>query len=92
MLLQLSAIDAYGVFPSPEARLGLAGAVLVEAHDEWQVSHRRYLSEGSMALLTATTMEVAAAQLMAASSAQAARTVSLTSTTPRDVAGSCATS
>jgi hypothetical protein len=36
MLLQLSAIDAYGVFPSPEARLGLAGAVLVEAHDEWQ--------------------------------------------------------
>jgi hypothetical protein len=25
--------------------------VLVEAHDEWQVSDRRYLSEGSMALL-----------------------------------------
>lgn len=25
--------------------------VLVEAHDEWQVGERRYLSEGSMALL-----------------------------------------
>ncbi len=28
-----------------------AGVVLVEAHDEWQVSDRRYLSEGSMRLL-----------------------------------------
>jgi len=26
--------------------------VLIEAHDEWQVSDRRYLSEASMALLT----------------------------------------
>ena len=25
--------------------------MLVEAHDEWQVADRRYLSEGSMALL-----------------------------------------
>ena len=46
--------------------LRLAGAVLVEAHDEWQVSDRRYLSEGSMALLTETTREVAPAQLMPA--------------------------
>jgi hypothetical protein len=29
----------------------LVGAVLVEIHDEWQVGERRYLYEGSMALL-----------------------------------------
>ena len=43
--------DAVGVFPTPAALLRLAGAVLVKAHDEWQVSDRRYLSESSMALL-----------------------------------------
>jgi transposase-like protein len=58
--------DVVGVFPNPEALLRLAGAVLVEAHDEWQVSDRRYLSEGSMALLIQTTKEVTPAQLMPA--------------------------
>jgi transposase-like protein len=44
--------DVVGVFPDSDALLRLAGAVLVEAHDEWQTGDRRYLAEGSMALLT----------------------------------------
>lgn len=34
----------------------LAGAVLLEIHDEWAIAERRYLAEGSMASLTGSPM------------------------------------
>jgi putative transposase len=43
--------DVVGIFPNIDSLLRLSACVLIEAHDEWQDSDRRYLSEASMALL-----------------------------------------
>jgi putative transposase len=34
------------------------GTILIEVHDEWQTTDRRYLSEGSMALIDRPDKEV----------------------------------
>ena len=58
--------EVVGVFPNPAALLRLAGAVLVEIHDEWAVaSERRYLSEASMELINTPTEVVKPAALTA---------------------------
>lgn len=40
-----------GIFPTEVALVRLAGAVLLDTHEEWLAAERRYFSEGSMAKL-----------------------------------------
>ena len=89
--------DVVGFFPNPAALLRLSSYVLIEAHDEWQDSDRRYLSEESMALLNPpapTLLEPRTTTPDTTARKEIAATAELTSlaqqhatnyTTPRDV-------
>lgn len=58
--------DVVGVFPNPAALLRLAGAVLVEQHEEWDIGERRYLAEHSRKPIDKRPEEVTPAELAAA--------------------------
>ena len=50
--------NVVGIFPNDAASLRLITAVIVEFHDEWAVAERHYFSEGSMAKVNQTELEL----------------------------------
>jgi Transposase, Mutator family len=60
--LRIRRTNVVGIFPNDDSVVRLATAVIAEAHDEWAVTDRRYLSEGSMNKLYDTETPRALAQ------------------------------
>ena len=93
--------DVAGIFPDDASLLRLAACVLIEAHDECQVSGRRYLSEQSTAHLTppaptalqarrdTTTEEIDTTDIKTAQSTSTQSNTRTSYTPPRDAAVRC---